>query len=340
MIKQLIGTLIFSLLVLAIQAQTSQDAVKKQDSNYWSKQVDLDPANNNAWINLYFNKRNDLQKSTAKDLNKSNTGELKEIEEELEEVLPNSAALGYVQFLNSNFTDEAALNQAISLDPNNALIQEQAVNMHTIKKETSARSSSLMNLKSKGHLSNPEIEYAKNVLRSIETGGVLLMNAEEDAHPLFYCQDVMQFRTDVQVVFLDLLQNETYAQTIAKAIDQKETYLAGYDRTKQISKIISSKHSKLYLSLTLDNDLLRLYSKGAYVTGLVMRVDAMNKLNNLAILEEVWDLYDFQYLMDHQSKVNRNYLLPMVQLHKYKKNKGVYVGDLEQQIRQLGQSMS
>ncbi|MGB1032359.1 MAG: hypothetical protein ACPGWM_07080, partial [Flavobacteriales bacterium] len=132
MIKQFIGTLCFCFTVLMSLAQAHNDAAVVQDTKYWTDQVAVNPNNNNAWINLYFTKRNDLEQSTAKDLSKTHLNELIQIEEEIEVVLPNSAALGYVQYLNSNFTDDAALQQAINLEPNNTLIQEQTVNMATI----------------------------------------------------------------------------------------------------------------------------------------------------------------------------------------------------------------
>lgn len=326
--------LTFLFLFSSAMAQTGDIALDKaQRAMALEEIVKADPQNDAAWIEWYFTTRKNIAKANTKNGLFEDALELDEIAEEVNLLHPNSAASGVIQFTNSNYTDTEGLIQAAALQPQQVQINEQLVNLYTIQENESSRKKALLNLENAGTINAAELEYAKNVLKSVGQNGVVLMNAEEDAHPLFFCQDQMNMRKDVKVIFIDLLQNDAYASQVGQLLGKNENYLKGMERERQIEKILSSKYPELYLGLTLDRDVLKDYASRSYLTGLTMRY-SNEKINNLPILGQNYDQFSVKHLFDDDA-VNRNYLLPLISLYKFRKQNGLEHVYLKQKILQI-----
>ncbi|NQX93023.1 MAG: hypothetical protein HRT74_13030 [Flavobacteriales bacterium] len=312
-------------------AQTSEMEVSSSRAAV-QKIAEDSPLNEDAWIQLYFNTRTSLQQNSQGTLDVDDELELKALENEIRAVHPNAAALDVALYTGSNYQDEASLELAAVKAPMNTEVREQLVNLATIN--NSSRKDDLIFLKDQAQLTNAEIEYARNVLNSVSSSSILIMNSEEDAHPLFYCQDVLNHRKDVQVLFLGLLNNPKFASQVSESIGKPANYLNNKTDERRIELLVKSGQKDVFLGLTLSKRILKYQAKDSYITGLAMQCVDKNKVENLPQLQNNWSSMSFQFRGNGET-INKNYILPMLELRRYQKSLGQNTSSFDQQIRVL-----
>jgi len=62
------------------------------------------------------------------------------------------------------------------------------------------------------------ISFAKNYLNSCEENAILFTNGDNDTYPLWYAQNVENYRTDVRVINLSLLPTEWYSSALRRKV--------------------------------------------------------------------------------------------------------------------------
>ena len=65
-------------------------------------------------------------------------------------------------------------------------------------------------------------DLARNYLESCKKDAILFTHADNDTYPLWYCQEVEGFRTDVRVVVMPYLQAGWYIQQLQRKMYQNE----------------------------------------------------------------------------------------------------------------------
>jgi tetratricopeptide (TPR) repeat protein len=64
---------------------------------------------------------------------------------------------------------------------------------------------------------HPFIEYGRNILRSCDQNSILFTNGDNDTYPLWYLQEIENFRKDVTVINLSLLQTKWYIRKVVNS---------------------------------------------------------------------------------------------------------------------------
>lgn len=77
----------------------------------------------------------------------------------------------------------------------------------------------------------------------------------------------------------------------------------------------------MYLALTLPPAEIEKYRKNLYLTGLAMKYST-SSVENIPSLVYNWENLFLKNQISSLHELNRNYLLPLIQLYTYYKNKG------------------
>ncbi|MDG1158363.1 MAG: hypothetical protein P8N19_02650 [Flavobacteriales bacterium] len=312
-------------------AQVARDDARL--STNWSFEVQMNPQNDVAWLNLFEEERNQLERLHDKELSILEFNKLSTTQENISHAVPNSGADLYAQFILSKFSNSAAIEQAVEIYPNNLLVREQMVN-NCIVKQSAELEKHLKKEYDLAAFSESELSYARNLLMSVEQHGLLILNAEEDAHPLWYLQYVMKERPDVQTVLLDLLQNESYAKEVASNNGISANELLDKTRSKQLETLLKKSTTPSHLALTTSKTSIQLLAKNLYVVGLCFRYTEEKSFQNMALLDSRFSTFSLSH-MNSGEALNKNYLFPMITLRNHYKSVGKPYAEMEAKILTL-----
>ncbi len=290
-------------------------------SRSWAAEVELHPQNDEAWLYLFEEERSLLEKTKEKELGSIEQSMLKSVQENMNAAVPSGGASHYAEFILSNYSDDAAIEAALLAYPENLLVREQVVNRSVIENRSVELKTHLNKSFELGAFDASELEYAENVLRSVAPSGLLVLNAEEDAHPIWYLQQVRSMRKDVKAVLLDLLVNEDYARRTAEALSIDPKKILNKPRSIQLENLLKNSALPSHLALTNSKGSMELMGKNLFVVGLCFRFSEDKDFQNLSLLENQVNRFTLQQLKSN-SAINRNYLFPLITLRNHLKNSG------------------
>jgi tetratricopeptide (TPR) repeat protein len=165
--------------------------------------------------------------------------------------------------------------------------------------------------------------YAKNMLVGLDKDAIIFTFGDNDTFPLWYVQEVEDYRKDVRVVNLNLLNTPWYIRQLRD--NEPRINIAWSDneltrlrpvRTKdgwiQISAIgvqhilkHNSNDRPIYFSVTIEPSLYQMYRDFLEAEGLAQRVvprKGKNMINVAKLEENVWQNYSYAGLLDENFK--------------------------------------
>jgi tetratricopeptide (TPR) repeat protein len=166
-------------------------------------------------------------------------------------------------------------------------------------------------------------EYAKNMLTGLDEDAIIFTFGDNDTFPLWYIQEVEDYRKDVRVVNLNLLNTPWYLEQLRD--NEPRINIAWTDeelkrlrpiRTKDRWYTISSlgvQHilknnaatRPVYFSVTIDPDIYKEYREFLETEGLAQRLvprKGRNMINTAELEENVWQNYSYAGLLDENYK--------------------------------------
>lgn len=347
--KLLFQTLIFLLLSLAtieVTAQVtatdkseeaaSKNLVKPVEENrlfsseytskaeYWKLQTESNPQNETAWISWYKAERFKNYSAHSKEISKSSQKNLDEIIQKMKSSVPGSFALEYAEYLNGKKSKEAFehLKKANTIQPDHEELLDDLLALSVIEGDKGGMKKYSLQIAQRTPFQAAEMEYNRNVLNSLEPNAVLITNGNVDTYPIILDQQISGLRGDVTVVCLDWLNNEAYAESIAAKLGISEKSISKDKPYEALNAILKSSSAvPIYLSLTLPPAELEKYQKNLFITGLAMKYSSYG-IDNIPSLVYNWENLFLKNQINSIHELNRNYLLPLIQLHIYYKNKG------------------
>lgn len=249
--------------------------------------------------------------------------QLKSIADQIKNAAPQSYA---AQFLNYQMEGKSEkglqyLDQAYLLNPSPDLYDDKLA--EAVIRKNQVQITEFVNKIDKATLFSKSIMvYNRNVLNSIEEGGVLLTYGYEDTYPIIVIQQKEKLRTDVKIVCIEWLRNESYYLEVKDLLHLKsKTYK---DEFTFIGEALTKSNPKIYLGLTLPPYLIKSKLKELYCTGLALKY-SKSEFNNIDDLKENFDTKFDKSSMFQSDKINRNYLLPLGVLEKYYEAQGMNV---------------
>lgn len=274
--------------------------------------------------------------------------QLNQVVDKLEALNANSFEYHYASYLNARFDTAAGhhLLEARRLAPgNNELLPE--LTLFYEAKGDPAQQQRYCKLIQQQNLYDPFLySYARNLLKSVEQGAFLITRGEWDTQPLWVLQKVQGFRTDVTILQMELLHQEKYFNRVMAPFRLKKGAYKRFvtDKGAFFRELAQAGEKKpVYLSATVEKQLLGKAAEHLYTTGLAMKLTT-KPYDNLPVLKANWNTFDPSTLMpaSPNTELNRmaaNYLLPMGLLYQYEVTEGNQAGaeKLKQQMTNLAQ---
>ena len=185
---------------------------------------------------------------------------------------------------------------------------EQALSKACIEGVSDAIQKASLELAATGAYGADKLEYASNLLSSVEVNGVLFTGGKGDTYPVIMLQFLKSMRTDVRVIHTDWLKDDAYFSRTQAAIGMEKP---GREGIRALARSMP-----VYISLAADKEILYGLSSDLYCTGLAFKCSAAPLANVKAMYNGWWQACAKNYMTSGYS-LNANYLVPLAMLADY-----------------------
>jgi len=224
-------------------------------------------------------------------------------------------------YMHNEFSKEFLPNllKASELQPGNPVVLEKLIDYYYYYSNTKALIPVLAKLRASGIIPGFIFDYSRDVLRSVETGGILFTNGYFDTYPLLILQNLENVRKDVKIVPL-------FSYLVATGYRVNLQELNKLDLVNFLSRKYDN--VPVYFPLTMDKSILKVYTNDLYVTGLALKYSPTEEIS-YSLLAEAFDHFSInefgsadkndlspahEELLTHLAN---NYLVPLFTLEDY-----------------------
>lgn len=256
----------------------------------------------------------------------------------------NNAGFDYFlsKFMASNFdiSQKANLIQAKQIKANNYHVLIQSVGVNFILNHNDSIEQDLIQLQKQQAWNQEDIDYAKSVLISLPENAKIITHGINDSYPILYQQHVRNFRKDVQVIPLFLLQSKVYRNRLLEI---------GYQFQNQSLIDVAFLHDfckrnqDVFISLTFPKNYYQDITEQLFPIGLTFKY-ANFPFNNSKENEQLWNKSLNQALSQliklNKRQLSLNYLPLLINLFKYYQSKGkiAKMEDIQAKIELIGKT--
>lgn len=284
-----------------------------QELSYsWKEYLANQPEDQKGWVDYY--------KASA--FAGQSDDELASIISQVESLFPDSFESRYLRFLNLGWSRDGLmhLDEALLIDNYSSFtLEDQLIRSELL--EASKRKVKSEEVYNAGLIHSSTLNYNYNLLMSVSEGGLLITDGLHTTIPIWVLQDVMNVRTDVSVLNLELARtNQAYLDRI----------LAEKNLNSSVEKLLSEEQGQdIFYALTLPRTRLQKLENRLYVVGLAS-TSGSNDFNHFETLREnIEDKFLMDYLtIDFNGEpktatgnaLSSNYIVPLLLLKEFYDN--------------------
>ncbi|MCO5260094.1 MAG: hypothetical protein M9916_08120 [Crocinitomicaceae bacterium] len=223
-------------------------------------------------------------------------------------------------FITSGYdvSKKTLLDQAKALQPTNKYVLTQSVGVNYILSNEQELKNDLTELVKQNNWTKDELNYAKDVLESVEKNGFLITHGINDSYPIIYQQFINNSRKDVQVIPMHLLVSEQYRNRLAESnlnIPGNTSINTAF--IKNLCTI--NDNSLIYFALTVSPEYFKPMDSQLYPIGLTFhysKIAVQNTEQNIQLWSKLKNtLHNFK---DEKGKeLAANYLPLLINLYEY-----------------------
>lgn len=257
----------------------------------------------------------------------------------------NSFEYNLSTFMAGNFdvTKKHYLDAAKEMQPTNRQLLFQSVGTYFIVQDKKTVAADLKALKKQNTWSVNEYAYAKDVLKSLPPNAVLITNGFNDTYPILTIQLVENYRNDVTLIPLFLLQSEKFQKSIkADQIIQSNNQLIN---EKFLSAFLhKNNYKQTFIALTVPTSFFTKLASQLYPVGLTFEYSTTT-VNNSMINQQLWGKLDKVIISEHtnttEKQLSANYLPLLINLFEYYKaeNNSKELTEIKTTIKQIGKNI-
>jgi hypothetical protein len=295
------------------------------ESSKLSQEVLFEPTNSVNWGNYYRAERYSHYSKNSNDITTTEQADLDAIVNSMEKFVPQSYEFHFLTYLNGNNNTELVshLQKAYELNPKSSEVMIQYTSYYEMMGNDAKKKEFCKSLSNTGIYSSGILEFNKNLLNSVEQNAILITHGENDTYPLWIQQNVKSERTDVKVLYIDLLENKEYREKELKDLGLEVTADIKTNKSGFLKELASeSKTRSVYFATTVAPELLKPMSANLYITGLAFKYSETS-FDNVEVLKKNWNdkLVKEKLNSDDiatgslESKMNLNYLPGILMLY-------------------------
>jgi hypothetical protein len=321
--------------VYRIVYEVQSDEWYEEQAALWEKVLEQDPDNPEAWYNYYNANRYGHFEEAG---NKNKKAKLDGIIREMGKAVPDSYEYYLLKYWNDYDPDDLTLiEKAYSLDSLRADTYYPFITHYELTGNLPKLNEFCSRLYQAHDISSWLLDYNYNVLMSVEPGGILFTNGDNDTYPVWLLQHVKHLRPDVLVVNVSMATKEKYITRKLKEKDiqidfgnlfEKDSVKVEDPKKRYIQNLyhyIADKYPEqsLYFALTVYSNLTDDIRDQLYVVGLAYKY-SKSRIDNIALikknLENVFRLDYLKYDWYRENDLSRtirdrlhmNYVVPMI----------------------------
>jgi hypothetical protein len=244
---------------------------------------------------------------------------------------------------NFNLSKKQHLDAAKKMQPTNRQVLFQSTGANFILQDKKNLITDLKILKEQNTWSANEYSYAKDVLKSLPTNAVLITNGFNDTYPILTVQLVENYRNDVVLIPLFLLQSEKFQQSSStnKIIQSNN----GIINDKFVSDFLQQNTAKnLFIALTVPTSFFLKLSSQLYPVGLTFQYST-STVNNSLVNQKLWAKLEKSVLSEqtntNDKQLSANYLPLLINLFEYYKaeKNNTELTEIKTTIKKIGKNI-
>jgi hypothetical protein len=288
------------------------------ESSKLSQEILFEPNNSVNWGNYYRAERYSYYSKNSNDITGEEQKDLDVIVSNMEKFVPQSYEFHFLTYLNGNNNPDLVshLQKAYELNSKSSEVLVQYTSYYELTGNDAKKKEFCKSLVNAGIYSAGILEFNKNLLNSVEQNGILITHGENDTYPIWIQQSVKSERTDIKVLYIDLLENKEYREKELKALGLDITNDIKINKSGFLKELASeSKSRPVYFATTVAPELLKPMSANLYLTGLAFKYSE-SSFDNLELLKKNWNTKMTKVEINSEdnsdgsieSKMNLNYL--------------------------------
>lgn len=281
----------------------------------WKAEIDKNNQNGNAWIN-YYRANRALRNLAHTEEDRTNWDkQCKSIHEQVWKAIPKSFEAYFIQYSENGFHDSSGsdnelraqdLLNAQALRPNDPLIQDLLMIHYELKNDSEKRNFYANRLFENNELSVGMLNWAYNILSELDENAILFTYGDNDTYAPWIIQAAKNFRKDVRIINLHLIQMSDYRERVLKELGY-EPFVLREAKTEEEAKKFSNElyehflkgKRPAYFSASAINGFEEIFGDKLYLTGLAYKYSETS-FDNTAIIRRN---YEKRYLLDYLKEV-------------------------------------
>ena len=180
----------------------------KEQSELWKKEIDKNPASEEAWYNYYnanrYGRFEDISSPERK-------AKLAKIIDDMGKAIPGTYTYHLLKFWNTyNCKDMTDAEKALAINPDRPDIYYSFLAKAMITGDEKLLKEFCTKLYRSQDTAPWLLNYNYNMLMSVDKNGILFTNGDNDTYPALILQQAKGIRTDVQIINTSMLLDEEY----------------------------------------------------------------------------------------------------------------------------------